>query len=353
MFSWFFSSPDKLTNDDKFINAIQEHLIDTQDIQLSLYRASRIKYFDSEHYPISKNINSPIWFTVKIYDVVNYFNNYYTTHMPICMENVIPNIEKNGYYILNISNNENNPKIIKYNLNPGYKILNLRLANGSIDSKTIKIIADYAIDKIRNDDSKKQYIIDRAKKDEELMLDIETGQKNNDVFILNNVIKHFEKIYNDDRTGIRLADELLFEEIIFQMVRLNLVQRFNIVGFWNGYSNIFEGRDPVPEEMIIINSRMRECLTPMVKTVDPIQVNPIQVNPVQQESIKKVNIVEPQEEKIKKNMQQKKKKRGSELDRLRKNGGKNKKTKKIKNKKVKTKKIKTMKVKNKKMKNKK
>ena len=124
--SWFSSSSQ---NDDKFINAVKDNLIDTENIKIPLYRSSKRQYFDSENYPIPKMVYSPIWFALNKDDVIFYMKTYETT--------------KTSSGI-----------IVEYNLNPNYKILNLRKENRELDKQIMKILVDHVIDKIRNDNDK-------------------------------------------------------------------------------------------------------------------------------------------------------------------------------------------------------
>lgn len=331
MLSWFFSSSS--LNNSEFTNAIVNNLIDTQDIINPLYRVSIRKYFDQEYYPIPKTVNSPIWFTLNVNDVISYLRQYKQIRTAT-FENINPQLDEYGIYYSSNSDNENDNVIVKYNLNPNYKILKLRLDNREMDKQTIKIIVEYIIDKIKNDSSKTAHLISRAKENEEIQPHLE---RNDDTYILNYIFNEFKGIYNDKRTAVKFIDELLFQELVEQMEILNLIERYNIVGFWNGFSYINMSDEVIPEELVIISSRMKECLSPMIRHAEPLEQNQNQ-----NQNIKTVNISKTMDEKIAIKNKQNKSKRDQELRTRRNiNGGS-----KYKNRKYKTKKYKTKKYKN-------
>ena len=245
--NWFSLTSKPEQNDDEFINAVVNNLIDTENINLNLYRASNRKYFDVENYPIPKMVDSPIWFALNRESVDFYMRTY---------DRKTKNFEDE--IIVN-----------EYQLRPNYKILKIKdeNKNGQMDQELMKIIVDHVVYKIRNDEDKIKNIINKIKEDgnfKYLTHDENTQNILNDESILNNILNTFKGIYSDKRTNMKLIDELLFQEIINEMIRLNLIERYHIVGFWNGFT-MNASPDPTPQEIIIINNKMKECLIPIDK----------------------------------------------------------------------------------------
>ena len=292
MLSWLWGSSRLQNIDDKFINAIISNLIDTQDVQSNLYRVSDKQYFDDEKYPIPKMQYSPIWFSLDESSTKMY----------------------KGF-------RDQDKIVLEYNFKPNYKILKMRNDNVEMNKPLMKIIVDYVINKILNDEDKIQNIIDKIKNNDTVAPLTGTNSVGvngreriifSDDEIINRVLNIFEGIYGDDRTGYKFIDELLFQEIINQMMRLNLIERYNIVGFWNGRTQSF-AEYPTPEEIIIIANRMRECLTPVIKE----QPQPIVLEQLTKTKFKEANISKPQETKIREKTKKNKTERQSKLNKLR------------------------------------
>ena len=261
MLSWLFPSRN---NDINF--AVRDNLIDTENITSHLYRASNRKYFDRENYPIPKMIYSPIWFSLNRESVDFYVRTY----------------NRDGKH------HDDEVIVLKYQLKPNYKILKMRNENenGQIDKELMKIIVDHVIYKIRNDKDKIKNIINKIKENVNLKYlthDEYTQNILNDEEILNRVLNTFKGIYSNKRTNMKFIDELLFQEIINEMMHLNLIETCNIVGFWNGFT-INDSPDPTPQEIILINNRMRDCLIPMDKKrklYNEIESNQIEGNQIE------------------------------------------------------------------------
>jgi hypothetical protein len=247
VFLW--CQPSSQSENKIFIDAITENLIDTknvveQGVKLPLYRASKIKYFDrNDYYPISKIDEysygyAPIWFALSKQSVIFYARTY-GRNSPVYEDNII---------------------ILEYKLKPNRKILKIRNEYGQINNNLMKIIVDHVINKIINDKTgiKKNNIIDKIKKSDDFI----HLRESNDSIILNEIFNIFRGIYTNNRTGIKLVDELLFQEIINEMICLNLIETFNIVGFWIGFT-LIDGPDPIEQEIIIIDNQMRDCLKPL------------------------------------------------------------------------------------------
>lgn len=319
MWSWLFSSSG--SNDDLFINAVKDNLIDTENIKKILYRASEKKYFDRNLYPIPKMVYSPVWFSLNEEDVIFYIKNHDAKLSSIMS--------------------------IEYNFKPNYKILNLQREDRRLNREIMKILVDHVISKIENDNIKKQNISNKIKENDSvknLLYDEVSGNILSDENIVSVVLNEFRGIYKDERTNYKLIDELLFQEIINEMMRLNLVERYNIVGFWNGFSLIkFRDDDVIPEEIVIIGNRMRECLEPINNLMNNSNDELISEEKI---NIKRRTVGQTQEEKIQGNIKSKQSKRNKKMSELRSSniiGGK--KYKKNKNKKRKTKTRKTRKYK--------
>lgn len=266
--SWFSSTSQ---NNDTFINAILDNLIDSENIPSHLYRASNRKYFDSEKYPMPKMAYSPIWFSLNA-ESVNFYARTYNKKSTKLEDEII---------------------FFEYQLMPSYKILKIRNDDNSLNEELMKIIVDHIINKIKNDGNKMTNIINKLiSNDKYKYLTHDEIEKNilNDSEIINKITNVFKGIYKNERTNDKFIDELLFQEIINEMMHLNIVERYNVVGFWNGYT-MNESPDPTPEEIIIIANRMRECLTPILSE-DEIEIQEKNKNP------KRVNIIKTQEEKI-------------------------------------------------------
>jgi hypothetical protein len=244
MFSWLFTSRN---NDDNFINAIINNLIDTEDIRLNIYRASNRKYFDVQHYPIPKMPYSPIWFSLKKEDVESYVKTYDR----------------------NTKNPDDEVIFLEYEFRPNYKILKIRNDDGQLNKELMKILVDHVVDKIKNDEDKKINILNQLKSDikfKHWTYDQYSENLFSDTEIIKNVLNTFKGIYSNQRTSEKIIDELLFQEIINEMMRLNLIERYELVGFWNGFT-VNDSPEPTPEEIIIIGNRMRDCLVPIVDLI--------------------------------------------------------------------------------------
>ena len=204
MFSWFFQSK-KNNDENNFTKAIIDNLINTENIPSNLFRASA--YFDVKNYPIPKKPYSPIWFSLYRNDVKGYANTY-----KVDTEN-----PQNTY-----DRDTENPKkkiiIVEYIIiNPNYKIVNIRNDDNQINKPLMKIIVDYVVDKIRNDENKKKIILDtlKSKKKYNYLIHDEYSQNIlSDTEIINRVLNIFKGIYSDNRTNEKILDELLFQEII-------------------------------------------------------------------------------------------------------------------------------------------
>ena len=290
-----------------FIHAITSNLIDTESITKSLYRTSEKQYFDEEFYPRPKpNTNySPIWFSLNEQDCLFYMK----TH----------------------TSKLNSMILVNYSVKPDYKILNLRQENNQLNLEVMQILVDHVINVIQKDNIKSTNIINKMKTDNTVKGLI---ANKNDTAILQDLLDRFKGIYQNTRTNYKLIDELLFQEIINEMIRLNLVKDLNIIGFWNGFSLIpYHNDDVIPEEIVIIANRMRECLqlirvidnsSPTIESVNPeppIEEQPIeepinkdQMNP-KIKSIAQLN--EKKKKKIKKKNEIKKNKRQEKLNSLR------------------------------------
>lgn len=325
LFSWVYSG-----NDINFTNAIVENLIDTENIQTHLYRTSESKHFDMKNYPIPKPIPtnhvqiSPIWFSLNREEAEKY-------------KRTFEELEENSH--------ENKFIILEYFVKSGYKLLNLKKSDGEINNSLLQILVDYVINQLKNNTDKINYFIDRCKEEEFKYL-----SKYNYNDAKNHIFELFRNVYTENRNS-RLIDELVFKEIISEMDNKNLIRTHNIVGFWNGYTMIVGAfSDIIPEEIIIMSSRMEECLIPMVENSQKMEEEENKKN------IKNVNISKIQNEE-RRNKFLEKGKKGRQLTANRKRqeiidesseiyGGKTNKNKKIKNKKTVKNKNKKIKMKN-------
>lgn len=211
-------------SENNFKEAIKNNLIEMNSLTDNksnsidyLYRVGRI---DEEYFP-NRGPNDPIWFAMNEDDNKYYYEKFINPHR----------------------------QCIKYEIekNANKKILNLRNPNGYLNSELMKILIEHIINQID-----KTIFIPKG-------LIIENNNKNKyDIF----------RRYYDGTLDDGKIDDFIFKSIITEMNRIDEIKLFDVVGFLVGKRQInslnYTSDTDIPPEMILINGKIKECLTPIL-----------------------------------------------------------------------------------------